>query len=137
VFIFFSTNSINSITSNSVLNVDVPNGPIHWHPILKVIVDGKQIEIPEGIGLGSVHQPIHTHDNAGIIHMEIDRPRADLMVLGAFFKIWDKTFNKDCIFEYCTDKGTLKMTVNEKENNEFENYPMKDGDQIVIEYTSK
>ena len=134
-FIFFSTNSMNSLTSNTM--IEVPKNPIHWHPHLKIIIDGKDIEIPEGIGLGSVHDPVHTHDNTGEIHLEFERPTAQQMVLGYFFKVWDKKFNKDCIFDYCSDKGVLKMTVNGNENNDFENYPMKDGDQIIISYTSK
>ncbi len=133
-FIFFSTNNVGSITSNTV--IDVPKQPIHWHPILEIIIDGKNIEIPENIGIGSVHDPVHTHDNTGTIHMEFERPTAKQMVLGYFFKVWGKKFSKECIFDYCTDKGTLRMTVNGRDNNDFEGYPMKDGDQIVIEYQS-
>jgi len=130
-FIFFSTSDGN-ITSATVIE-GIPNGPIHWHPILKIIIDGKSIEIPDGVG---GHQPIHTHDNTGTLHMESNRPTATTVVLGYFFKVWDKKFSKDCIFDYCTDKGTLKMTVNGKENTDFENYFMREGDNIVIEYKS-
>lgn len=133
-FIFFSTNDTNLMTSDSI--IDVPKQPIHWHPHLKIVIDGTEIEIPEGIGLSGTESPVHTHDNTGAIHMEFERPTAQQIILGYFFKVWGKKFNKDCIFDYCTDKGKLKMSVNGKENKDFENYPMRDGDQIVIEYKS-
>ena len=120
-------------------NLDLPSGPIHWHPRLKIIIDSKVQDIPANIGLGAVHQPIHTHDEdaaEGVIHMEIDRPTKQNVVLGYFFDIWKKKFSKDCIFEYCADKGVLKMTVNGKENLDYENYFMRDKDEIVIEYVS-
>ncbi|MFA4887573.1 MAG: hypothetical protein WC595_05135 [Candidatus Nanoarchaeia archaeon] len=117
-------------------NIDVPNEPIHWHPHLSIIIDGEEQLIPEGIGLGQVHQPTHTHESDGTIHLENNRPTAKTLTVGYFFEIWGKAFNKDCIFEYCTSKGTLKMTVNGKENNEFEKYMWKDKDEIIIEYKS-
>ena len=68
--------------------------------------------------------------------MENNHPTKETVTLGYFFKVWGKTFNKDCIFDYCTDKGTLKMFVNGKENFDFENYFMHDKDEILIEYIS-
>ncbi len=134
-FIFFSTMDAGSITSNTI--VDIPKNGLHWHPHLEIIIDGKNIEIPGGLGLGSVHDPVHTHDNTGEIHLEFAKPIASKMVLGYFFKLWGKRFDKECIFDYCTDKGTLKMSVNGNENYDFEDYLMRDGDQIVIEYTTR
>ncbi len=122
-----------SLTSNSI---KVSDTPIHWHPHLRIIINGEEQIIPANIGLGAVESPIHTHETDGILHMENEHPSADTVVLGYFFKVWGKAFNKECIFEYCTDKGSLKMTVNGKENNEFEKYFMQDKDEIVIEYQS-
>jgi len=118
------------------LSFDVPKGAIHWHPHLTIKIDGEEQFIPANIGIGSVHYPIHTHENDAILHMENNHPTKETVTLGYFFKVWGKTFNKDCIFDYCTDKGTLKMFVNGKENFDFENYFMHDKDEILIEYIS-
>ena len=122
--------------SNPESNFEVPKGQIHWHPHLTIMINGEEQFIPANIGLGAVHQPIHTHDTDNIIHMENNRPARETVVLGYFFKVWGKKFNKTCIFDYCTDKGTLKMYVNNKENFDFENYFMHDKDEIVIGYNS-
>lgn len=125
--------------ASSELNFDLPKGPIHWHPRLTIKIDGVVQEIPANVGLGAIHQPLHTHEEdaaEGVIHMEINRPTKQNVILGYFFEIWKKKFNKGCIFDYCDDKETLKMTVNGKENFDFENYFMHDKDEIVIEYIS-
>src|SRR3989344_6472797 len=42
----------------------------HWHPELTIYVNGEKQEISANIGIGSVHQSIHTHDDSdqGVIH---------------------------------------------------------------------
>lgn len=109
---------------------------IHWHPTLTVLIDGEKQEIPANLGIGAVHQPIHTHDLSGTLHLEVQGlVTKDETKLGAFFQIWGKQFNSNCIFDKCNgDEGTVKMTVNGKENKEFENYQMKDADNIEILY---
>lgn len=115
----------------------IPTSAIHWHPKLTIIIDDVTQLIPIGIGMSaSVHYPVHTHESDGTIHLENNSPSRKTMRLGYFFEIWDKEFSNECIFEYCTDNGVLKMTVNGKENTAYENYIMADGDNIVIEYTS-
>ncbi len=127
----------------------IPTGAVHWHPKIKIIIDGKEQQIPTGIGVnigkridahlsGMGMSPTHTHESDGTIHLENNNPssKPETTSLGYFFHVWDKQFSKECIFEYCTGKGTLKMYVNGKENNDFEKYLMKDKDEIKIEYVS-
>ncbi len=121
---------------DTIPDFEVPKRPIHWHPHLTIRIDGKEMKIPKDIGIGNVHYPIHTHENDGVLHLENNRPTKETLILGYFFKVWGKKFSKDCIFDYCTDKGTLKMYVNGKENFEYQNYFLQDKDEIVIEYTS-
>ena len=137
VILILSVNN-KTIVDGSALNFSAPTEAIHWHPTLTIKINGKTQDIPQNIGMGSTHFPIHTHEdiNAGVIHMENDRPTRKTVVLGYFFEIWGKKFSESCIFEYCTDKGELKMYVNGKENFEFEKYFMQDKDKIVIEFTS-
>ena len=107
---------------------------IHWHPDLIIKINGQVQEIPENIGMIPQEMPIHTHTNDGIIHLEFSGlVKKDDTKLGKFFQIWGKTFNKDCIFDKCSGpEGKLRMTVNGKENSDFENYLMRNGDKIEI-----
>ena len=100
---------------------------LHWHSELTIFIKGQKQEIPANIGIGVVHQPVHTHDASGVIHLEVEGlvRQADIK-LGHFFKIWDKDFTA---FGQLTD-----MTVNGEKNNELENYQMKDGDKIELRY---
>ena len=128
--------SSSALANPSQPTAAIPSGPIHWHPVLTIKINGQQQIIPENIGIGSsIHQPIHTHDTSGTLHMENDRPTADNMKLGFFFQIWNKKFNSQCIFDNCnTADKKVRFTVNGKENMDFENYIMADGDKMVIEY---
>lgn len=102
-------------------------GAFHWHPELTIYVKGEKQEIPQGIGLAGGHRPIHTHDDLPVIHMEFaGAAKKDEVTLGAFFKNWGKNFNS-----FGSD---VTMTVNGKENAEFENYQMKNGDKIELHY---
>lgn len=109
---------------------------LHWHPKLEIFIKGEKQEIPEGIGLKPVEQPIHTHDSSGTIHLELPGlVKKDDLNLGRFFKIWGKGFNSECIFDKCNgEDGKVKMWVNGQENQEFEKYSMRDGDTIEIRY---
>lgn len=137
IYSLITTNANNkTIINESELNFEVPEGPIHWHPHLTIKINGENYLIPANIGLSGTEMPVHTHDASGIIHLEISNPTKKTLVLGYFFQVWGKRLSKDCIFDYCTDKGTLKMYINGKENFEFQNYFMQEGDEILIEYTS-
>ena len=101
----------------------------HWHPELAIYVKGEKQEFPANIGIGAVHQPIHTHDDAtqGIVHLEFQGlVRKQDITLGQFFKSWDKD-----IRSFGTN---MKMTVNGQENTELENYHMQDKDKIELRY---
>ena len=108
-------------------NVIAKNG-LHWHPELEIYVKGEKIEIPQGIGLsGPVHNPLHTHEDIPLVHLEYERKvTRDDTRLANFFKVWGKDFR-----EFGTD---VTMSVNGVENIELENYEMKDGDKIVLRY---
>ncbi|MBI2641730.1 hypothetical protein HYW87_04015 [Candidatus Roizmanbacteria bacterium] len=114
----------------------ISRGGLHWHPTITVIIKGEEQEIAKDIGIGAVHEAIHTHDSTGTIHMEMQGLiTKDDTELGRFFKIWGKEFNSQCIFDNCNGQGgKVKMFVNGKENKEFENYLMKDKDKIEIRY---
>ncbi|OGG57516.1 hypothetical protein A2853_04060 [Candidatus Kaiserbacteria bacterium RIFCSPHIGHO2_01_FULL_55_17] len=105
----------------------IADAGMHWHPMLEMYVKGEKIEIPQNIGIGAVHQPMHTHDDLPIIHLEFPgMVRTQDILLGRFFDIWGKDMGSF---------GTnMMMTVNGKENTEYGNYMMRDGDKIALRY---
>jgi len=109
---------------------------IHWHPNLEISIKGERVTIPANIGLGAVHADTHTHKENDQIHLEMSRPvRESDTRLAKFFETWGEEFNSQCILDACNgEEGTVRMFVNGEENTEFENYHMKDGDNIEITY---
>ena|SRR3989338_3670490 len=100
---------------------------LHWHPSLEIYVKGVQQEIPEGIGLGAVHMPMHTHDDLPLIHLEFNGVvRSEDLMLGEFFKNWGRDMR--------SFGANMRMMVNGVENVEYENYLMHDGDKIQLFY---
>ena len=107
---------------------------IHWHTELSITILGQEQVIPDNVGLGINEQPIHTHEEGNIIHLEFaGSVKKDDIRLGRFFEIWGRQFNQDCIFTNCNGaEGTVKMFVNGEPNFEFENYVMQHEDKIAI-----
>ncbi|MBI4272885.1 hypothetical protein HY621_03465 [Candidatus Uhrbacteria bacterium] len=105
----------------------VSENGLHWHAELSMYLKGKRMDIPKDIGIGSIHQPIHTHDPDGTIHMEFQgRVSKDDLKFSRFFRNWKKDIQSF---------GTLtSMKVNGQENTEFEQYGMKDKDKIELRY---
>lgn len=101
----------------------------HWHPELAIYIKGEKQEIPVNIGIGAVHQPIHTHEDSdqGIIHMEFQGLTLKQgATLGQFFKNWGKDMR--------SFGANMKMFVNGEENAEYENYVMRDRDKIELRF---
>ena len=120
--------SWSKILQNSDSDI-ISQAGFHWHPELSIYVKGEKLEIPANIGIGAVHQPIHTHDDSdrGIVHMEFEGlARKKDVTLGQFFKNWDKDMR--------SFGANMKMTVNGEENTEYENYIMGDKDKIELRY---
>lgn len=126
-------------------NINVPEDQIvarqglHWHPKVTVTIKGEKQEIPANLGLGPVHSKTHTHDTdnkEGVVHLEAQGVvTKDDTKISNFFRVWGKEFNSNKIFDKTSGpEGTVKMIVNGQENKEFENYLMKDGDNIEVKY---
>ena len=101
---------------------------MHIHPTLKIIVNGEEQPIPANIGIpnAACMRPVHTHDATGMIHIESVEIRD--FPLKDFFSVWGKDFR---------DFGTeVSMTINGVENTDFENYIIRDKDEIVLTYTN-
>lgn len=130
-----SSGSVEDIPANKINIVSHANLALHIHSNLKININGQEQLIPQKIGISQgVMRPLHTHDSSGEIHIE--GPFKRDFTLGEFFLIWGETFNSTCIFDNCVDEGILKMYVNGNENNEFNEHVLKDGENILIEFTS-
>ena len=107
----------------------------HIHPNLTIIVNRQQTDIPENLGVQSTCMTsIHTHhEKDGTIHVEAPERRD--FTLGDFFAVWEQPFSKDEVLSYKVD-GThrVRVTVNGKEVDTFENTVMRDKDHISIMY---
>lgn len=105
----------------------VSRNGLHWHPELVIYVKDVRQEIPADIGMIGVEMPVHTHDSTGVIHLEMNGlVKKEDITLGRFFKVWDKDMRSF---------GTnLTMTVNGKENTDYENYLLQDKDKIELRY---
>lgn len=110
---------------------------LHIHPILEIYILGEKNPIPENIGIDeNGMRVIHTHEEPDKIHIESPQPHT--FKLRDFFTIWGKNFNRSCIFNYCEDEShALKFYVDGKENAEYENLNLTDGEQIKISYELK
>lgn len=110
---------------------------IHWHPEIRVWVNGEAQLIPANIGIGSLYADdsqynnrmrmteIHTHDGSGQIHLEMEGPvTKDEIKLGNFFRIWGVRF----------PAKSVRATVNGQTVEDHENYLMQDKDQIEVYY---
>ena len=105
----------------------VSRNELHWHPELAIYVKGVKQEIPADIGIGAVHQPIHTHDATGTLHLEFQGlVRKHDITLGQFFKNWGRDMQ--------SFGENVKMTVDGEENTEFENYVMQDKDKVELRF---
>lgn len=105
----------------------VSRSGLHWHPELAIYIKGVKQEIPANIGMGGVEMPLHTHDSTGMIHIEMSGlVRKEDITLGQFFKVWGKDMRSFGV--------NMKMTVDGKDNIDYENYVMNDKDKIQLQY---
>jgi len=102
----------------------------HDHVHLDVIVDGRHVTVPAGVGLAEpddtgpckppqprvgdcaagdfyvaqvANSPLHTHSASGLIHVESDRPVS--FTLGQFFDEWGVRLDARCVGGYCSGGG--------------------------------
>ncbi len=108
----------------------------HIHPTLTIIIDGQNLPIPTGIGLGpNGNLPIHTHDTSGFLHIE---STATLPFrLRDFFTILGQPFSKTNVLGHQADKThKVTMTVDGRPSNAFGSLLLQDRQDIVIRYTT-
>jgi hypothetical protein len=113
-------------------------GASHFHPQLRIYVNGKQIKLPANIGIDpGDHMDmagLHTHDSSGTIHNEAGKSAR----LGQFFAVWGVPFSASGLGPHRATKAKkIRMWVDDKPSREFGSLRLEDGQQIVISYGTK
>jgi hypothetical protein len=114
-------------------------GAAHFHPVIKVHVNGKQVKVPPNIGIDPLNPPadmagLHTHDDSGTIHNEAGTSSR----LGQFFAVWGVPLSSKQLGPYRqTRPNNVRMWVDGKPSRDFGALQLKDGQQIVVAYGKK
>ena len=126
----------------------------HYHPNLRVIMDGQQIPINPNTGIDQIGcregmRWVHVLDSSetGFTKLHIETPEKMNVPLGAFFQIWDRdggpSLDEDRNFDIDRngisdwEEYDISMTVNGDSNDKFEEYVMLDTDDIELILVSK
>lgn len=108
----------------------------HVHAVLRIYVEGKQVEVPSQIGIDQQEgylAPLHTHDNSGIIHMEATEPYP--FKLSQFFTVWGVKFTNTQLGAYKAGGGKeLALYANGTKVPRPTEYMMKPHDRLVLNY---
>jgi hypothetical protein len=119
--------------------MDTMNSSVHFHPLLKVYVNGRQIPVPANIGIDPTQDAmqmagLHTHDTSGTIHVE-GVPGARL---GQFFGIWGVPLSAGQLGPYRASGGNaVRMWVDGKPSTAFGQLRLADRQRIVVSFGPK
>lgn len=113
---------------------------VHYHAHLDINVDGNAVVVPQYLGFVAQGNqvaglaPLHTHDNAGIIHIENSVPAT--FILEQVFIEWGVKFTAKCLGPYCSGHGKeLAVFVNgTRYNGDPTKLVLKSHQEIAIEY---
>jgi hypothetical protein len=116
--------------------MDTMSSRVHFHPRLKVYVDGRQVSIPANIGIDPTQDAmqmadLHTHDASGTIHVEgMSGPR-----LGQFFQIWGVPLSARQLGPYrAGGANAVRMWVNGRPSSAFGRLELNGSQRIVVSF---
>lgn len=117
------------------LDLPAPSDTIyHVHAQLKVFVNGKELKVPNNIGVDQGKQflsSLHSHDEKGIIHMEAVEEYP--FTLGQFFTVWGVKFTPTQLGAFKVGNGLILETyVNGKRVPDGTKVKMKQSDRVVV-----
>ena len=116
-------------------------GTDHFHPTVRVVVEGKQIPIPVsvGIGTGGTMAPIHLHEGDEKLHAEgVVEGRFSL---GQFMRVWGVPLTPTRLGPYREDKRRKVVVMHKPQGKDrFDevsdpaDLQMKEGDEVYVIY---
>lgn len=133
--VYFSENQSSSTNVVQGVECDPLEGTVfHIHAHLDVIVDGKSVTVPAGIGIkpNECLYWLHTHNTSGVIHIE--SPREMTFTLAQFIQVWDNTPGISPKFEeLINDDKNLQIFVNGNEfKGNYDKIELSAHNEIVI-----
>ena len=121
--------------------ISFPTGQVHWHATPKIYMCGESTPIPTpyaGQHLGS--GLLHTHEDA-LVHVEGAVSSPSQITIGAFMANIGMKFSGTELLDkkngdLCPGgaAGRVRLVVNHNENQELQNYVMRDGDLIEMRF---
>jgi len=118
-----------------------PLGAIHWHATPLISVCGENIPIPVTVPGRHLGTPLlHTHEDKQI-HIEGNVSSPSEITLGLFMANVGMKFSSTKLIDksngdVCSNGqvGQVKLLVNGVENNEFENYVIREGNTLEMKF---
>lgn len=89
----------------------------HYHVHVDILYQGTPVPIPANTGIkSSCLYWLHTHDDSGVVHVEIPKDQAkNQFTLGQFFKIWGQPLSRHQVATITAGKGQqVKIWVDGK-----------------------
>jgi hypothetical protein len=128
------------LTASHVPFSNMEGTALHIHPQLAIFIDGGQVAVPANIGIepsGQTMAALHTHDDAGTIHVE--SPVVRKYTLGEFFDVWGVRLTDNCIGGYCTGRGKLLAAFadGKRYRGDPRSLALRDKEQILVAYGTK
>ncbi|MER7249187.1 hypothetical protein [Kribbella sp. NPDC000426] len=80
------------------------SGPAPYTVHIAVVVDGKPVEVPAGIGIDKLRAEqaaVHTHTTDGLVWVEA-KTTSDHPTLHQFFTLWGLRYDAKCLADACT-----------------------------------
>ena len=109
----------------------------HYHPTLRILIDGEQIPVPPNIGVDpstGAMSAVHTHEDDGTIHVEADTV-GEVFTLGQLFMQWDVALGTDRVGGVEAGKP-ITVTVNGRQfTGDPDELRLRPDQQIVLEVT--
>lgn len=109
---------------------------LHIHSHLSLVINKEIINLPQNVGIDPINgcmNSIHIHDETNLIHVE--SPAVKDFTLGDFFAVLKQNFDKSQVMNHQVDvEHGLKIYVNGKETDNFEQLLLQDKQDIFITY---
>jgi len=110
----------------------------HIHAHLTIYINGKQVAIPQNIGIASDQSCfywLHTHTSDGVIHIEF--PRQGSPTLGNFLDIWGQEFSQLGFQNQLASSADWTVYVDGKKvTSDFNHLNLQPHQVITIAYNS-
>jgi hypothetical protein len=109
----------------------------HIHAHVTMYINGKQSQIPQGIGIASDQSCLywlHGHDTTGVIHIEA--PSGDSFVLRNFLNEWSSQFSSLGYPSELDLSGWTAYVGGKLYNGDFQKIPLQSHSVITLMYNS-